>query len=318
MNTDTAIIHAIRASSRDIVRELGFMQNTLAATDYSASAVHTLLELDMHQTLSPTELVQCLGLEKSSISRMLAKLVATGEIEEQACANDTRVKNFSLTEQGQQTVQRIHAYGQNQVQQAFQHLNGVQQQAVAHGLSAYAEALKAHREGGSGFVAQALQICHGYQTGLVGRVTEMHAEFYARHCGFGPFFESQVATGMAAFVGRLHESCNQVWTATLNGRIVGSVSIDGQDLGNGQAHLRWFILDENCRGGGIGRQLLSAAMDFVDAQGFAATQLWTFQGLDAARKLYESHGFELTHEALGTQWGSCVKEQQFTRLKPAQ
>ena len=315
MNTDTAIIHAIRASSRDIVRELGFMQNTLAATDYSASAVHALLELGLHQAMSPTELVQCLGLEKSSISRMLAKLVAAGEIEEQTCANDTRVKQFSLTAQGQQTLANIQAYGQAQVQQAFQYLNGLQQQAVAHGLTTYAEALKAHRLGDKQALAQPLQIHTGYQTGLVGRVTEMHAEFYARHCGFGQFFESQVATGMAAFVGRLHESCNQVWTATLNGRIVGSVSIDGQDLGNGQAHLRWFILDEGCRGGGIGRQLLSAAMDFVDAQDFSATQLWTFQGLDAARKLYESHGFELTHEALGTQWGSSVMEQQFTRLR---
>lgn len=29
----------------------------------------------------------------------------------------------------------------------------------------------------------------------------------------------------------------------VNERLVGSVAIDGEDLGNNEAHLRWFILD---------------------------------------------------------------------------
>jgi len=77
--------------------------------------------------------------------------------------------------------------------------------------------------------------------------------------------------------------------------------------------LRWFILDDGCRGSGVGRQLLSAAVEFCDQQGFDAIQLWTFKGLDAARRLYEAAGFELTMEEQGSQWGSVVTEQQFTR-----
>ncbi|WPH96169.1 GNAT family N-acetyltransferase [Klebsiella pneumoniae] len=41
------------------------------------------------------------------------------------------------------------------------------------------------------------------------------------------------------------------------GKIVGSLAIDGEDLGQQEAHLRWFILDDSCRGTGIGRRLLS-------------------------------------------------------------
>jgi hypothetical protein len=40
-----SLITEIRRSSRLMVRELGFMNSTLAATDYSPSAVHTLLEI---------------------------------------------------------------------------------------------------------------------------------------------------------------------------------------------------------------------------------------------------------------------------------
>lgn len=98
-----------------------------------------------------------------------------------------------------------------------------------------------------------------------------------------------------------------------NGHIVGSVSIDGQDLANGDAHLRWFIIDEACRGSGIGRELLNKAVSFCDHNQFSATQLWTFKGLDTARRLYESTGFVLVKEKLGDQWGTTVNEQQFTR-----
>ncbi len=66
--------------------------------------------------------------------------------------------------------------------------------------------------------------------------------------------------------------------------------------------MRWFILDDSCRGTGIGRRLLSEAMAFCDSRQFSAVQLWTFKGLDAARKLYESFGFTLIREWQGEQW----------------
>lgn len=64
--------------------------------------------------------------------------------------------------------------------------------------------------------------------------------------------------------------------------------------------MRWFILDDSCRGTGIGRRLLSEAMAFCDSHQFSAVQLWTFKGLDAARKLYESFGFTLIREWQGS------------------
>lgn len=318
MSAEPTLVTSIRSASRTMVRELGFMQATLAATDYSPSAVHTLLELDAHGALTAAQLVQLLGLEKSSVSRMLAKLQAAGEVTESTDAStptsDARAKPLCLTAQGRRTATAIHAYGQQQVQTALQHLNPSQQQAVAQGLAAYAGALQTCRQGqAANAVAPAIEIHTGYRPGLIGRVAEMHAQFYARHAGFGQFFESQVASGVAAFASRLDQPCNQIWSATLHGRIVGAIAIDGQDLGDQQAHLRWFILDDGCRGSGVGRQLLARAVEFCDQQGFVSTQLWTFQGLDAARRLYESHGFTLVHEATGSQWGSQVTEQQFTR-----
>jgi hypothetical protein len=38
--------------------------------------------------------------------------------------------------------------------------------------------------------------------------------------------------------------------------------------------------------------------------------------LDAARHLYEAHGFELVEEHPGSHWGTEVYEQKFVRVRP--
>ena len=315
MGTALSLVEEVRSASRTMVRELGFMRPTLAATAYTPSAVHPLMEIEARSAITGAQLVHVLGLEKSSVSRMLGKLVTAGEVEEVASDGDGRVKQLRLTAQGKRTVAGIHAYGRKQVTTAMGHLNPSQQQAVIQGLSAYANALKTCRLGPVEALHSGITVESGYRPGLIGRVAEIHAAFYARHSGFGQFFESRVATDLAEFTGRLDQPCNHIWVATHHDRIVGSVAIDGQDLGHNQAHLRWFILDDGCRGSGIGRQLLSEAVHFCDQFGFAAIQLWTFKGLDAARRLYEDHGFVLAKEEPGHQRGANVTEQQFTRRK---
>ncbi len=311
--TDSSIVEEIRISSRLMVRELGFMNHTLAATDYSPSVVHTLLEMEARGSLTAAQLVQILGLEKSSVSRMLAKLIKAGELEESASPEDARIKQLSLSPQGRETVRRINAYGNERVISALQKMDASQQRVVSQGLSVYASALKACRDDIELHEKNAVTIVAGYQPGMIGRITEMHGSYYAREHHFGSFFEAKVAAGLADFSGRLDNANNQIWLAMQNGRIVGSVAIDGEDLGNNEAHLRWFILDDGCRGGGVGRKLIAEAMKFCDERQFSAVQLWTFNKLTAARRLYESFGFVLSKEWQGDQWGSTITEQQFTR-----
>lgn len=317
MSSETQIVEEIRVASRKMVRELGFMNNTLAATQYSPSVVHTLLEVENHGCMTAAQLVQILGLEKSSVSRMLTKLVSAGELQETPSTDDARIKQLSLTAQGKKTVKIINNYGSQQVTGALQKMNPLQQQTVSQGLRFYAEALKACRKESEPDTQSQLEIICGYHPGMIGRITEMHGSYYAREHGFGSFFEAKVAAGLAEFAGRLDKPGNQIWLAMLNGRIVGSVAIDGEDLGNGDGHLRWFILDDGCRGSGAGRKLIAAAMQFCDEQAFPAVQLWTFNKLTAARRLYESFGFELAKEWQGDQWGSTITEQQFTRARRA-
>lgn len=156
-----------------------------------------------------------------------------------------------------------------------------------------------------------IEILRGYRPGAIGRVAELHGVYYHRDWGFGAFFEAKVATELAAFVGRYDPARDGLWTASRDGRIEGSIVIDGSRADAEGAHLRWYIVSDLCRGRGVGGRLLENALDFCRGNGYPRVYLWTFAGLGAARHLYEKSGFRLAEERRGAQWGIEVTEQRF-------
>jgi GNAT superfamily N-acetyltransferase len=159
-----------------------------------------------------------------------------------------------------------------------------------------------------------LSIHRGYLPGCIGRIAELHARHYAPLVGFGLAFEARVARELADFCERLDPQRDGLWLLVRNGRVEGSIVIDGVHAADEGAHLRWFIASDAVRGTGWGNRLIEAAMDFCRACGHRRVYLWTFEGLDAARHLYEKHGFRLAQQAPGRQWGVEVNEQRFERV----
>jgi GNAT superfamily N-acetyltransferase len=151
----------------------------------------------------------------------------------------------------------------------------------------------------------------GYVPGSIGRVTELHAMYYCRHWGFGLVFEARVAAELSAFLQRFDPSQDGFWTANRDAQVEGSIAIDGAKAQAEGAHLRWFILSDALRGQGVGNRLMETAIGFCRQKHYSRVFLWTFQGLNAARHLYEKHGFRLVEETEGEHWGKAVLEQRF-------
>jgi DNA-binding MarR family transcriptional regulator len=143
--SDLSLIDDIRAASRQMVRELGFMDATVAATDYPPSAVHTILEIGIRGPMTAMQLGDILHLEKSSVSRMVRKLIENGELKETVDLNDARIKPLSLTAKGRRTLAALHEFGRHQVVGALAPLSQAEQQIVREGLMLYARALQAMR-----------------------------------------------------------------------------------------------------------------------------------------------------------------------------
>lgn len=154
-------------------------------------------------------------------------------------------------------------------------------------------------------------IVTGYLPGLVGRITELHAIYYAREWGFGAFFETRVATELSQFVGRYDVQRDRIWSAVVDGRVEASLTIDGLHGADRGAHLRWFIAADAVRGQGLGQRLMAEAVRFCRHKRYARISLDTFRGLGPARHLYEKAGFRLVETRSGMQWGNEVEEQRF-------
>jgi GNAT superfamily N-acetyltransferase len=156
-----------------------------------------------------------------------------------------------------------------------------------------------------------LEIARGYAPGAIGRITELHGTYYQQHSGFGLYFESKVACELSEFFRRYDNARDGIWLALSHERIEGSIAIDSLEADTEGAHIRWFIVSDALRGNGAGNKMISTALDFCRVRKYRKIYLWTFDGLNAARHLYEKHGFRLTRQRRGNQWGSEVNEQRF-------
>ncbi len=151
----------------------------------------------------------------------------------------------------------------------------------------------------------------GYLPGVVGKITEAHGTYYYEHWGFDVTFETQVGRELSEFVINLHDRRDGFWVAWVAGAFAGSVAIDGSDAQGQGARLRWFIVAPQFQGRGIGRALLRNSIEFCRGAGHSRVFLWTFEGLEAARYLYEEVGFRLAEEREVRQWGQNIREQMF-------
>ncbi len=132
-----------------------------------------------------------------------------------------------------------------------------------------------------------------------------------RYWSFDVSFETQEGRELCEFMARFNPESDGLWTAVANDRFAGSVAVDGYFSSTEGARLRWFIVEPAFQGLGIGRDLIRKAVEFSRSAGHKKIYLWTFEGLDAARCLYERAGFRLAEMREVNQWGDIIREQKF-------
>ena len=152
---------------------------------------------------------------------------------------------------------------------------------------------------------------HQYTPEAGEKIVALHAEYYRKHWAFDERFEAQVRQELATFVDEFNGERDCLWWAARGVDFGGAIVVDGSRSGEGKARIRWFIVPEALQGEGVGGVLFDQAMQFCRSKGFDTVYLWTFAGLDTARKLYERYGFVLTETENGDGWGPTITEQKF-------
>jgi ribosomal protein S18 acetylase RimI-like enzyme len=165
------------------------------------------------------------------------------------------------------------------------------------------------KKGTSGSPAKKWKIRHQLKPDDVDTLVHIHGILYAREYGFDETFEKYVADGLAEFVRSPKPEKSRIWLAEAGDRVIGCIAIVAG--AEPEAQLRWFLVDRDYRGLGLGRELMENALLFCREQGFETVFLWTTSGLSAARRIYMRFGFRKTEEKTHKIWGKEVMEERY-------
>ncbi|KAK7048580.1 S adenosylmethionine dependent methyltransferase [Favolaschia claudopus] len=145
--------------------------------------------------------------------------------------------------------------------------------------------------------------------GEFGLIISRHGALYASEWDYPAAFEALVARICADFIDNSDPTRERCWIACErdSGAYLGSVMLvcnkDSAEDDGDTAKLRLLIVEPRARGMGVGRLLVRQCVEFARGAGYKRVVLWTQNTLLAARRIYQTGGFELVstqeHETFG-------------------
>ena len=145
--------------------------------------------------------------------------------------------------------------------------------------------------------------------GDLGYVIYLHGKLYGKEYRYGISFETYVAAGLHEFHQNYDPAKDRVWICEHKKKIMGFLLLMHRE--NKAAQLRYFLIDPEYRGIGLGKKLMELYMEFFRACRYESSFLWTTHELQAAASLYLKHGFKLTEEKESNAFGKLLREQKY-------
>lgn len=144
--------------------------------------------------------------------------------------------------------------------------------------------------------------------GDAGSIMNMHGRLYFKEYGYTTIFESYVAKSLGEFLENYTPERNRIWVCEYQNNIIGTLVL--MDRGPA-AQLRYFLLEPEFRGFGLGTKLMDLFMEFLRGCGYKSSYLWTTEQQVTAAKVYKRYGYQLTEEKPSTAFGVSLTEQRY-------
>lgn len=290
----------LRHASRELVRELGFLQARDAATSLSHSHCHALIEIEGRGSVAQSELPRLLRLDKSTTSRIVAELESRGWVKACSSPEDARVRLLALTHAGRAKVAYVHREANLRVSRALETLSDGERRTVLDGMQIYARALERSRRRAAYTIRP---IKAGDRDEVATLIRTVMPEFGAKGPGYA-IEDAEVDDMFAAYRGP--RSGYFVVTREAKRGEKGDVVVGGGGFAplaggdQGTCELRKMYFYPEVRGLGIGQDVLSLCLDGARSAKFERMYLETLARMDRARALYEKNGFVKLERPVGS------------------
>jgi len=288
-------VEAARRFNRFYTRQIGVLHEGAYASPFSLTEVRVLYELAHRDKPTATELRRELGLDAGYLSRMLRGFEKRGLVAKTRSAADARQRHLALTAQGRKVFAPLNARSHAEVAAMLSDLSPPAQARVVAAMQTIERLLGKHPD-----PSVPCRI-RPPQPGDLGWVVHRHGALYAREYGYDERFEALVAGIVANFVQHYDAKRERCWIAERDGEIVGCVFLVKHSPT--VAKLRLLLVEPTARGSGLGTRLVSECVGFARQAGYRTLTLWTQSELRAARRLYQTAGFQMVDQERHTSFG---------------
>jgi len=306
-------IDLLRQNARNVVRELGLLNEAYFEIGVTLAERHLLIELSTCPSPTMGEIAERLLLDKSTASRLIARAIEKGYIHSTLDESDKRKRFLHLTELGKKTLDAFEPIAFDQTKQALLTLLPKEIDLVHQGIGLYAKGLRTSRlkkypykkddsDNKKTFVSKNLSEVIGQlsQKGfsltpckqedenslyeIFKKVVDSGVEFPYECNSIQEFHRHFFATQSKVYVCR-----------SSNGEVVGGFYIRPNFSGRA-SHIAnaAYMLKETHRGQGLGTLLVKASLEIAFSLGFKAMQFNMVLSQNIiALKLYEKLGFKI-------------------------
>lgn len=276
------------------------MDAAILETGYTLTEKDVLLEISKTERCTANILIQQLNIDRSYMSRMLAKFESRGLIEKTQSKTDSRVRYIRLTELGHREFNRLSDIQSNQIGAVFNKLSEADRQNVWQALVMCRNKLSD---------ANDVINIRPFTQSDIEYVISRHKTLYYAERHLSGTFSAYVDEIVYRFVDNFDPKTDCLKILECNGVPAGSIAIARVD--EDTAQLRFFMLEPEMRQRGYGNRLMDMALAFCREKGYKKVFLLTITAQVIARHVYETHGFQKTFSQDKSEWGDGVVEERW-------
>ena len=274
------------------------INSAIIQTGYTLTEKDVLLEISKTERCTANILIHQLNIDRSYMSRMLAKFENRGLIEKTQSHADSRIRYVRLTDLGRKEFNRLSDIQSNHIGAIFNKLSDDDQQDIWQAMVMIRNKLSD---------ANDVITIRPFTQSDIEYVISRHKTLYYAERHLSGTFSEYVDKIVYSFVNKYNEKTDCLKILERNGVPAGSIAIAKVD--ETTAQLRFFMLEPEMRQRGYGNRLMDMALDFCREKGYKKVFLLTITAQIIARHVYETHGFHKVSSNDKSEWGDGVIEE---------
>ncbi|MBR2886059.1 MAG: MarR family transcriptional regulator [Clostridia bacterium] len=276
------------------------IDSAILKTGYTLTEKDVLLEISKTERCTANILIQQLSIDRSYMSRMIAKFEKHGLIEKTQSQTDNRIRYIRLTQLGQKEINRLSDVQSNHIGNVFNKLSEEDQQTVWQAMVLIRNKLSD---------ANDVITIRPFTQSDIEYVISRHKTLYYAERHLSGTFSGYVDEIVYRFVENFNPETDILKILECNGVPAGSIAI--AKVNSETAQLRFFMLEPEMRQRGYGNRLMDMALDFCREKGYKKVFLLTITAQVVARHVYETHGFYKVSSNDKSEWGDGVVEERW-------